>query len=107
MRVGGWIKRYWKWIIFPFGVLGILITALASAAGRRRISTVPPPDVGRAGEDALDTIVEADAARDAKLSQLHLENQERLRDLSEDQKKELEELKDKSLEEVVTWFDRI
>lgn len=101
-----WIKRYWKWIIFPVGLLGLLSTALVGASSRRRISTVPPPDPDKSAEEVMEAIRQANIQRDIKLTELKIVHRDRLRELSEDQKKEFNELCDKPVEEVVKWFDR-
>lgn len=104
-KVWSWIKRNWKWLLFP---VGILLTLFGYIAGRRK--TIPPsdpPDLGKEGEDALNQTIAADEERDKMLEELKKKNQERLHTLSVEQQKELDELKSKSLEEVVAWFDNI
>ena len=103
IQLWAWIKRNWKWILFPIGAL----LALAGAVSRRRIGSVPPPSLARAGEEALAQVEAASKARDLKLVELQVEHHERLTRMSDEQKKELRELQDKPLEEVVAWFDKL
>lgn len=101
--IWAWVKRWWKWILFPIGVF----LALAGALSRRRLDSVPVPSFAREGEEALSKVRAASEARDLKLAELRAAHQERLTGLAEDQKKELDDLQGKSLEEVVAWFDKL
>lgn len=101
--VWSWIKRWWKWVLFPIGAL----LALAGAISRRRLDPVSAPPLARAGEEALAKVQAANEVRDLKLAELQVEHHERLTRLSATQKKELQELQEKPLEEVVAWFDKI
>jgi hypothetical protein len=101
--IWAWIKRWWKWVLFPIGAL----LALAGAISRRRLDPVPAPPLARAGEEALAQVEAANEARDLKLAELQVAHRGRLTSLTEDQKKELKELQEKPLEEVVAWFDKI
>lgn len=106
VKIWAWLKKYWKWIIFPIGLIGILA---AFIAGRLTRSTPTPIviDNGDDAEEALEETRRAAEARDAKLKELREKHQNRLESLSVEQQKELDELKDKPFEEVVSWFDRI
>ncbi len=99
-----WSKRNWKWILFP---IGAAITLAGYIAGRSKKLVLVAPDLGDAGETAIDATVAAGEERDRKLEELREKNQARLETLNIEQQKELEGLKDKSLEEVVAWFDKI
>jgi hypothetical protein len=100
-----WTKRNWKWILFP---VGAAIALAGYIAGRSKKEDTPTtPDLGDAGETAVDATVAANEERDRKLEELREKNQARLEELSGEQQKELDELKNKSLEEVVAWFDKI
>jgi len=99
-----WTKRNWKWILFP---IGAAVALAGYIAGRSKKVVLDVPDLGDAGETAIDATVAAGEERDRKLEELREKNQARLENLSDEQQKELEGLKDKSLEEVVTWFDKI
>lgn len=100
-----WLKKYWKWIIFPVGILGLIAAAIA---GSRVIDTV---DVDQKKLDEIDdkrdeAIEEADRKRDEKLLELAEKHKERLEHISSEQEKELEDLAEKPIEEVVAWFDQ-
>jgi len=104
-KVWVWIKKYWKWLLFPVGITSVV---LAYLAGTTRTSTKPaPPDLGQAGEDALDDVEEANRVRDEQLEELRIEHHLRLRDLTEEQAKELRDLQEKPVEDVVAWFNKM
>jgi hypothetical protein len=105
-KVWAWLKRNWKWILFPVGLL-MFIGGIIIAVKSRDTDTPPPPDFGDEVDTLRDRITAANAERDRKLEELRQKNHERLTQLSGDQQKELEELKDKPLEEVVAWFDQL
>lgn len=100
-----WIKRNWKYILFPIGAVVALVGYIAGKS--KRVDSPTIPDLGDAGVTAIDATVAANAERDLKLEELREKNQDRLKELSDGQQKEFEGLKDKSLEEVVAWFDKI
>lgn len=105
LKIWGWVKKYWKWVLFPIGIISVLI---AYFVGKSKQPVVTQsPDLGDAGNDAIDAAEAAVRERDRKLEELRLKNAERLQQLSADQTKELEELKSKPIEEVVAWFDRL
>jgi len=106
-KVWGWLKRNWKWILFPVGLLMFIGGILIAIASGNEDDDPPPPDFGKEGEELAKEIAEAAAERDRRLEELRAKNQQRLEQLDLDQQKELEELKDKPLEEVVTWFDNL
>ena len=99
-KITGWLKKYWKWIIFPVGLVGLVLTALSW--GRRSA-----PRLDGSATKAIDDIEQANAVRDAALHELETAHKERLKDLSDEQRAELEELRNKPVEEVVEWFNNI
>ena len=105
-NVWQWLKRNWKWVLFPVGLI-MFIGGILIAATARDTNDSPPPDFGKEGEDLARKIATAVAERDRQLEELRVKNQQRLEQLDVDQQKELEELKDKPLEEVVLWFDNL
>jgi hypothetical protein len=105
-KVLSWLRRNWKWVLFPVGLL-MFIGGILIAAKSRGTDSLPPPDFGEEGEGIADTILEAAAERDRRLEELQLKHRERLEELDGDQQKELEELKSEPIEEVVTWFDSL
>jgi hypothetical protein len=101
-----WLKKYWKWVLFP---VGILMAIGAAIVGSKVIDEVEPDQkkLDDADDKRDQRIAEADAERDAKLQELAEKHQARLEEISGDQEKELEELTEKPIEEVVAWFDNL
>jgi len=99
-----WLKKYWKWILFPVGIIGMVVTYFLGR-GTGRPTPVPDPDFSDQGEQALDKAEEANRKRDERLEELNARHTELLNDLTDEQKKEHDQLKEKSIEEVVDWFD--
>ena len=104
-RIWSFLRKYWKWILFPVGVLSLIVTVLSSR------STLPigvNKDILIGIEnDKNAKLKKAVAERDTKLKQLAEEHKERLDTLSEQQEEELQSLTEKPIEEVVAWFDKL
>jgi len=106
MKFWPWLKKYWKWILFPIGILSVIIAAIF---GSKVIDEVAPDQkkLDDADKKLDQEIEEATAKRDAALQELAEENQARLENISEEQEKELQDLAEKPIEEVVAWFDNL
>lgn len=101
-----WIKRNWKWILFPVGLVSLLVSALVGAKAfhdanpdREDLDTIDE-DLERAAEEAM-------RERDKKLVELAEKHKSRLDTLSSEQERELEELTERPIDEVVMWFDQL
>ena len=94
-----WLKKNWKWIVFPVG----LVMLLFSLFENKRLLRRPYINV----DDELEAIKKANEHYRDELDTLHEYHSERLQQLSDEQKQELAELKNKSLTDVVRWFDRL
>lgn len=105
-RAWPWLKKNWKWVLFPVGVLLALNTVLFARAILEAYAE-PPRDLDEKTRKALKELRNAELVRDQKIAELEVRNVERLRELSAEQRVELEELQDKSLEEVAAWFDHL
>jgi F0F1-type ATP synthase membrane subunit b/b' len=100
-----WIKKNWQWIIFPVGIVGVILAALASSKIQNVI-----PDTNKLDElekEKEESLENADTLRDVALQKLTEEHADRLEELTEEQEKELEKLAEKPIEEVVAWFDKL
>lgn len=100
-----WVKKYWKWVLFPVGILTAILAASAAAAGARDFP--PPDDLDKKTQDHLKKLRSADEKRNAALVMLENKKHEKLNELSKNQMKELKQLRSASTEEVVSWFDRL
>lgn len=103
-KVWAWIKKYWKWVLFPIGILGLVFSAAMAARWKPDPNPTPVPDPV---PEALDELERAAAERKAKLEELERKHQARLEQLSIDQRAEYEALKDKPIEELTAWFDNL
>lgn len=104
--VWSWLKRNWKWVVFPIGLLSFIMAVVTGASALKRYAD-PPPDLDETTREALKKLRSAELERNRKVAELEVEHKERLRQLSGDQQTELEELQDQPLEEVVEWFNQL
>lgn len=103
-KIWSGVKKHWRWILFPVGILGFLLAGREVVERFDRDDPPPPPP------DDDKTIMEvrnALAERAIKLEELKEEHAAKLRELSQQQAQELEELEAKPLDEVVAWFDKL
>jgi len=102
-KVWAWWKRWWKWVLFPIGILSFLFVGrqVVDALFDDEELELPAPD------DTLYEIRNVLIERDEKLLELKQEHAEELQRLSTEQRKELTELEAKPLDEVVQWFDKL
>jgi len=106
LKAWTWFKKYWKWIIFPVGILLAIATATTTVALVSQYAE-PPRDLDEKTREALKKLRNSELVRDQKIAELEVRNHERLKEMSDEQQTELDELQDKPLEEVVTWFDNL
>ena len=97
LKVWSWIKKYWKWLLFPIGVLAFFI----GRATAKRNFTVVNPELHEADKKAREAQKEADreageakTEKDEKVSELKKEHAETLEKLTDEQKERVEELED-------------
>lgn len=105
LKIWGWLKMNWKWILFPVGLImsigGVLI------AIKTREQLILPEYDSEHDQELLKTIGHAVVMKDMQLKELKRKHRLRLRKLSDDQRKELDKLNDKSTEEITKWFDNL
>ncbi|MHA2333065.1 MAG: hypothetical protein ACXAEU_13680 [Candidatus Hodarchaeales archaeon] len=103
-----WLKKYWKWILFPVGLIGLLVAAMGGSQSKAISLKGDCIDkVSEAGDKAVKDLAAAAKERDQKLSHLKIKYQEHIDTMGETQKKKLEELQDKPIEEVIDWFNKL
>lgn len=99
-----WLKKYWKWILFPIGVISIILAWLARG---RELQLPSSGTTDEAADEAMEAYKEAAREYQRKVKEAHKKAEERLKTASEEQIKEYEELKDKTPEEVAKWIDSL
>lgn len=92
--------------MFPVGLLSLLFAAIANSNSAKTVS-LPVPDFSDIDTKRDLSVAVADARRNKKLEELKEANRDRLNKASKEQKKELEELSNKPISEVVKWFDKL
>ena len=100
-----WWKRYWKWVLFPIGILVAVVTIATLVTERQ--NAVIPGDLDEETQEALRRLRTAEIHRNRQIEQLERQKLEQLKQLNEDQVKELEQLQKADTEEVVEWFNRL
>jgi hypothetical protein len=96
-KIWAWLKKYWKWLLFPVG----LIIGILTMIGRRKKITVTSPEVTeaeearkKADEEARKRLQELEEDRREKIENIEKEHADTIRELTEDQRSRLEELRE-------------
>ena len=105
-KVWDWIKKYWKWIVFPVGILGAVLGWFLWWRSRPGddVDSGTPDD---AADKAVDDVIAAGEERDKAIEKLEQEHSDKLAKMSEEQKAEFEEVKKKPIDEVASWIDNL
>jgi len=98
-KAWAWTKKYWKYLLFP---VGILVGIIGMLIGKKKDlgDVVAPKEVeteserNRANEQARREAEEAQRARDQKVKELEEQHAETLEKLTEKQKERVEELRE-------------
>lgn len=95
LLVWNWVKRYWKWLLFPIGILLFLL-------GRFTIKKPTPviaPELVRASEEekkareeAEKRALAAELERERKLLEINAKHEETLKKMTDEQKHKAKEL---------------
>lgn len=97
-----WLKKYWKWIVFP---VGLTLAALAWLSRSKGPELPATGTTDEAADEAMAAYKAAARVYQEKVREVHKKVEERLKTASEEQLKEYEELKDKPIEEIAKWID--
>ena len=97
LKLWMWLKKYWKYVLFPIGI----IVGILSVLGRRKSGPVIAPEVlgaeedkKRAREDADKKLKVADAEQTRKIQAITEEHAKVIDQLNAEQKGRLEELRE-------------
>lgn len=99
-----WLKKYWKWILFPIGVISIILAWLARG---RELQLPASGTADEAADEAMASYRAAAREYQERVRAVHKKAEERLKNASEEQLKEYEKLKDKPAEEIAKWIDSL
>ena len=100
-----WLKKNWKWLLLPLWVTSVVLVWIFRGGDRPLFPVTGTTDDN--ADKALEAQQKASAEFRARLEKLHKKAEERLKNASEEQLKEYEKIKDKSLEEVAKWIDSL
>lgn len=106
-KVWTWIKKYWQIIAGFVAALGGFVIVREVLDNDNTEVDLIPPDLNEEANKAVIQALSATEMRDQKLLELAELHKTRLDLLNDDQEKELEELTEKPIEEVVAWFDKL
>lgn len=104
-KIWEWLKKYWKWIVFPIGIGGAILGWYLWWRGRDSDDQFSTPD--DAADDAVDAVIEADRQRQEEIAKLEQEHASKLESMSSEQKKKYEEVRKKTPDEVASWIDSL
>jgi hypothetical protein len=104
-KVWAWLKKNWKWLILPLWALSLALMWFFSA-GRKPVFP-PSGTTDQAADEAMKARQQALDDFRARLEEMAKAAQKRLEAASQEQVKEFNELKDKPLDEVTKWIDKI
>jgi len=104
-RVWEWLKKNWKYLVFPLWALSLILMWVLGGGGR----TIFPPSgtSDQAADDAAKAKDEALRAFRERLDQLAQLLEQKLQSASKEQLDEFKQMKDKPIDEVAKWIDNI
>ena len=105
--VWNWIKKYWKWIVFPIGGVLALFGWYLWWRKKPEKDDVNSVTTDEAADKALKETVEAQANKERALKELEEEHLTKLSVMNDEQRKEFEEVRKKPIEEVAAWIDAL
>lgn len=93
-----WIKRNWKYILFPLGIVLGILALISKLRGPGQVvsplGAQAEKERQKAQAEADKKAKEAEAARQKKVQELEQEHADTLKKLTDDQKKQVEELRE-------------
>ena len=106
-KIWAWAKKHWKWIVFPVGILLVVLSVLGWLMDIRKKDD---PISGTTDEDAnraVDDIFKASREKEAAIVELEKRHAAKVAVMSEQQRAEYKEIKKKPIEEVASWIDKL
>jgi hypothetical protein len=97
-RVWAWLKKYWKYLLFP---VGLILGAIAMFSGRREVGDVVAPgevetedERTKASDEAKAKAAAAAESKRKALEDIEREHFETLEKLTKDQRAQVKELRE-------------
>ena len=103
--VWDWIRNHWKWLLFPVWIISLLLVWIFRGGEVPFLPISGTTD--EASDEALKAKDEAIGKFRARLDEIAEKAEGRLREASEDQIKEFDAVKDKPIDEVASWIDKL
>lgn len=105
-KVWEWVKKNWKWIVFPIGVIGAVLGWFLWWRGRPKDDDTTTTTDSAADQAVKDTN-QAHDDKDKALKELEEKHGEKLSTMTDEQREEFEEVKKKPIDEVASWIDNL
>ena len=100
-KLWDWVKLYWKWLLFPVGIISSLVIFLLGRSSKETTTQLVAPALveaeeikAKAGLLAEQRTMEADLKRQQQLRLLEQEHADLLRQLDTEQRSKVTELLD-------------
>jgi hypothetical protein len=107
-KVWPWLKKWWKWMLFPIGILLFILSL------RRRTTTVVVSDghatdlaIKKHDEQIAQQVTEAEAKAAAELKKIEEQHAATIESLNAAQRLKYEELKQQGPREINAWLLRV
>lgn len=106
-KVWSWLKKHWKWVVFPIGILSAILGWLLWWGGQKPKDDQASGTSDKAADKAVEDISKAQDVKERAVQELEEKHADKIEALSSDQQKEWEEIKKKPVDEVASWIDNL
>lgn len=95
-KVWEWLKKYWKYILFPVGI----VIGLVAMAGRRKVDVIAPELLDaekkkrQIDQEAREELEKADQKRRREIEEIEQQHTATIQELTDEQQQKLEELRE-------------
>jgi hypothetical protein len=103
-KVWEWLKKNWKWVLFPIGIIGAVITWFFFRKPGDDVGSVTPDD---AADNAVNGVIRAQDDKEEAVAHLEQKHADKINKMSAEQRVEYETVKAKPIEEVASWIDKL
>jgi len=104
-KVWEWLKKWWKWLLFPVGIIGALITWIF-------LRQKPVDDQGSvtpddAADNAVNGVIKAQDDKEEAVANLEAKYANKIAAMSDEQRAEFDKVKTQDITEVASWIDKL